>query len=104
MSEKGFLLGALAGVITGILIAPKAGRATRESISSYYFEMKDRILENLSQIKDITKETYDNVVNTVVKGYEEAKVITSEEGDQIRQELKSGYNRIKAVLSTSEEK
>jgi gas vesicle protein len=104
MSERDFLLGALAGVITGILIAPKPGRNTKESIRRYYFEMKDKILESLAQIKDITKETYDNIVNTVVKGYEEAKVITSEEAAQIRHELKSGYGRIKGVLSTPEEK
>jgi gas vesicle protein len=104
MSEKDFLLGAMAGVIVGILFAPKSGRSTRESMRTYYFEMKDNILENLSQIKDITRETYENVVNSVVKGYEEAKVVTTEEAAQIRQELKSGYSRIKMVLTAPQEK
>lgn len=99
MSQKDFLFGALTGVIVGILFAPKAGTSTRETIRRSYFEMKDKILENLSQIKDITKETYDNVVNSVVKGYEDAKVLTSDEAAEIKQELKSGYSRIKKVLA-----
>jgi gas vesicle protein len=103
MSEKDFLLGAMAGVILGILFAPKSGKSTRESMRTYYFEMKDNVLENLSQIKDITKETYENVVSSVVKGYEEAKVITSDEAAQIKQELKGGYSRIKAVLAAPRE-
>lgn len=97
MSQKDFLLGAMAGAIIGILFAPKAGKSTRESMRKYYFEMKDQILENLSQMKNITKETYENVVNSVVKGYEEAKVVTSEEAAQIRHELKGGYNQLRDI-------
>jgi len=104
MSERHFFLGALAGFAAGVLFAPKSGRVTREAMRTYYFEMKDQVLENMSQIKDITKETYENVVNTVVKGYEEAKLVTSGEAAQIRKELKSGYDRIKTVLTVPEEK
>jgi gas vesicle protein len=103
MSERYFFFGALAGFIAGVLFAPKSGRRTREAMRSYYFEMKDQILENLPQIKDITKETYDNVVNSVVTGYEEARLVTSSEAVQIKNELKSGYERIKTVLSQPEE-
>lgn len=104
MSERSFFAGALTGFIAGIILAPKSGRRTREAMRSYYFEMKDQVLENLSQIKDITKETYDNVVNSVVKGYEEARLVTSGEAAQIKHELKSGYERVKTVLSAEEEK
>ena len=104
MSDRSFLFWALTGFIAGVLFAPKSGKETRESMRSYYFEMKDQILENLSQIKDITKETYENVVNSVVKGYEEAKLVTSGEAAQIKNELKSGYSRIKTILTVPEEK
>lgn len=104
MSNRSFLFWALTGFIAGVLFAPKSGKETRESMRSYYFEMKDQILENLSQIKDITKETYDNVVNSVVKGYEEAKLVTSGEAAQIKNELKSGFSQIKKILSAPEGK
>jgi len=104
MSERHFFLGALAGLAVGLLYAPKSGRRTRADMRRYYFEMKDQVLESLSQIKDITKETYEKVVNSVVKGYEEARLVTSVEAAQIRKELKSGYGRIRTVLSEPEEK
>jgi len=99
MSEKHFFLGAMAGFVVGLLFAPQSGKKTREETRTYYFEMKDKILENLSEIKDVTRETYENVVNTVVRGYEDAKLITSAEASQIREELKQGYNRIKDLIS-----
>jgi len=104
MSDRSFLFWALTGFIAGLLLAPKSGKETRENMRTSYFEMKDKILENLSQIKDITKDTYENVVNSVVKGYEEAKLVTSGEASQIRNELKDGYTRIKTILSASSEK
>lgn len=55
--------------------------------------MKDQILENLYQIKDIAKETYDIVVNSVVTGNEEARLVTSNEAVQIKHELKNGSRR-----------
>lgn len=104
MSDRSFLFWGLTGFIAGLLLAPKSGKETRENMRTYYFEMKDKILENLAQIKDITKDTYENVVNSVVKGYEEAKLVTSGEASQIRSELKDGYTRIKTILSVPEEK
>ncbi|MFP4082155.1 MAG: YtxH domain-containing protein [Candidatus Aminicenantes bacterium] len=103
MDIRDFLLGLLTGAVAGILFSPKSGKETREEMRRYYFEMKDQILENLPQIKDITKETYENVVNTVVAGYEEAKKITTKEAAEIREELKAGYDRIKKVTSKTPE-
>lgn len=103
MSEKHFFLGAAAGFLLGLLFAPKSGEKTREEMRTYYIEIRDRILENLSEIKEITRETYENVVNTVVRGYEDAKLITSSEATQIREELKDGYHRIKDLISEPEQ-
>jgi len=103
MSEKHFFLGAAAGFLVGLLFAPKSGEKTRKEIRTYYIEIRDRIVENLSEIKEITRETYDNVVNNAVKGYEEAKLITSAEATQIREELKDGYYRIKKLISEPEQ-
>lgn len=104
MSDRSFLFWTLTGFIAGVLLAPKSGKETRESMRKYYFEMKDQILEDLSQIKDITKDTYEKVVNSVVKGYEEARLVTSEEASQIKNELKDGYTKIKTILSEPKEK
>lgn len=104
MSEKHFFLGAAAGFLLGLLFAPKSGEKTRKELETYYIEIRERILQNLSEIKEITRETYENIVKNVVRGYEDAKLITSVEASQIRDELKDGYYRIKEQLSEPAEK
>jgi hypothetical protein len=46
-------------------------------------------------MKDITKETYTEVVGAVVRGFEEARKITSEEAAEIKEELKKGFEEIR---------
>lgn len=97
MKALNFLYGSLFGLITGILFAPRSGRETRESIKSTYDEISDRISSELSQMKDVSRETYNNVVNSVVSVFQETKKISSTEADEIKKELKNGYERIKEI-------
>lgn len=102
MSMRHFVYGGLAGVVVGLLIAPKSGKVTRQDLRVTYFEMKDRIIQDLAKIKKISKETYESVVNSVVGGYEEARLITAREAAQIRAELRLGYERIRTVFEAPE--
>ena len=102
MSTRYFWFGAMLGAIAGILYAPKSGKRTQQDMRRYYFQMKDNILENLGEMKDITRETYENVVDSVVAGYEEAKIITSWEGFRVKEELKTGYEKMKELLEQSQ--
>lgn len=97
MKAIDFLYGALFGLITGILFAPKSGRETRENIKTVYDEISDRISSELSQMKDVSKETYDSVVNSVVSAFQETKKITNQESEVIKKDLREGYERIKDI-------
>ncbi|MFW5793198.1 MAG: YtxH domain-containing protein [Bacteroidota bacterium] len=63
----GVLVGAAAGVITGILIAPASGKETREKISGKTDDL-------LTQIKDLLSKTVDE---EVVKKQDEKKKTSS---------------------------
>jgi gas vesicle protein len=95
MKTSSFLRGALLGLIAGLLVAPRSGKETRENIKKHYEEISDRISEELSRFKDITKETYAQVVGTVVHGFVEARKITSDEAAELKGELKKGFERIR---------
>jgi gas vesicle protein len=97
MKTSDFLYGALFGLITGILFAPKSGRETRENIKTTYDEISDRISSELSQMKEVSNETYEHVVNSVVAVYQGTKEITSQEAEAIKKDLKDGYVRIKDI-------
>lgn len=101
MSARYFWFGALLGAIIGVLYAPKAGKQTKEDMRRHYFQIKDNILENLGDMNELTQETYESVVDSVVAGYEEAKIITSWEALRIKQELKAGYTKMKRLLERS---
>ena len=91
----GVAAGAIAGAIAGILLAPQSGKETREDITKYLHEMKDKIAKELAGLKDITKDTYNEVVDQIVVGYEKGKKISAAESKTIKTQLKEGYGEVK---------
>ncbi len=94
MTKWKFLKGALLGVLAGMLLAPKSGKKLREDVKKYYKEISDRISEELSKMKVVTRDTYDQVVNSAVAVYQDTKKITAREAEQIKKKLKEGYAKI----------
>jgi gas vesicle protein len=90
-----FLKGVLFGALAGIFLAPRSGRETREEIKKTYAEITDRITEELARLKEVTSDTYNQVVHSVVNIYLETKKITAKEAEQIIAELKEGYDKIR---------
>ena len=48
----GAMIGAVAGFVTGILIAPKSGKETRQDIKKGAIKAKDVSLEKAGEVKD----------------------------------------------------
>ncbi len=48
----GALFGAIAGFVTGVLVAPKSGKETREEIKNKAVTTKDTVVENAEKAKD----------------------------------------------------
>ena len=95
MPKLKFLKGALLGVIAGILMAPKSGKETRDEIKRYYQEISDRISEELARMKEVTRDSYDQIVGSVILSYQEARKITAREAELIRQTLADGFEKIR---------
>ena len=110
--SKGIIIGAtvgvLAGAIAGILLAPKSGKETRADITNYIHEMKDKIAEELSKAGNVTLETYNGIVEKIVKVYKMEKKITGEDAKDIQEKLDKNYDKviktIKAKKATEVEK
>ncbi|HMG84053.1 MAG TPA: YtxH domain-containing protein [Ferruginibacter sp.] len=54
------LLGAAAGVIAGVLLAPDKGSVTREKIKEAGGDLKDKFKDTFNEFVDGIKEKYDN--------------------------------------------
>ncbi len=94
----GASVGAIAGVIAGLLFAPKAGKETREDLAKNMHEMKDKIAKELDKAGKVTKETYDKIVDKVVKVYEIEKKITPGDAKDILARLKNNFEEVKKAL------
>jgi len=94
----GASVGALAGVIAGLLFAPKSGKETRADLAKHMHEMKDKIVKELDKAGKMTKETYEKVVDKIVKIYEVEKKITPADAKDIVAKLKNNFAEVKKAL------
>ncbi|MHB8995519.1 MAG: YtxH domain-containing protein [Armatimonadota bacterium] len=91
---EGIAVGAVAGAIAGLLLAPKSGQETREEISAELTEIKDKLVTRLEKLEDCTKEKYDEAVAAIVAEYSAAKKIPAEQAEELEAKLRDGYDTI----------
>ena len=95
---------AIAGVIAGILLAPKSGKETRKDIAKYLHEMKDKVAKELAKAGKLTRGKYNAVVAGVVGQYEKGKKITANEAQDIKKTLDSGFDKVSEKLTEKPKK
>ena len=94
---EGIAVGAVAGAIAGILLAPKSGQETRDEIKAHLEEIKDAIVKRLEAAGEFTQEKYEEIVKAVVGEYEAAKKITVDEAKEIETRLRDAYEAIQGT-------
>jgi gas vesicle protein len=111
---KGVLLGTFAGVIAGILLAPKSGAETREDIKKLAEDLKDKaedlyakarkeVEKKVASVKkageklDETK--YKALVTEVVDEFKKDAVVTSSAAQRLAEQLKADWNMVKKELA-----
>lgn len=95
---KGALVGAIAGAIGGILLAPKSGVELRKDLRDNFEEIKAKIIEKLEDAGDFSRNTYTKAVRRVVNGYEEAKKITPGDAKEIKEIFEKSFADIEKIV------
>ena len=74
---SGLIVGAAAGIVTGILIAPRSGKSTRRKIGlellRYKNDLKDKALESVEELEDAAQYATDNIKRSARKQWHEIK-------------------------------
>ena len=95
---EGIGIGAVAGAIAALLLAPKSGQETRDEIKAHLEDIKDAIVKRLQDAGEFTQEKYDEIVKAVIAEYEAAKKITADEAKDIEARLRAGYEGIREMV------
>jgi len=88
-------LGALVGGIAGILFAPKSGKETRGDIKKAVEKATVEIKEKADEVRDLTVEKYQAIVDGVTEEYQELRGLSAEKLGEIRADLYKNYQKIK---------
>ena len=95
---EGIAVGAVAGAIAGLLLAPKSGQEPRDEITADLTEIKDKVVARLEALEDCTEAKYQEVVKAVVAEYSAAKKITADEAKELEARLHDGYEAIRKTV------
>jgi hypothetical protein len=98
----GLAAAAVAAAATGYYFYGKGGKAHRKEAGEWTKKAKTEVLGKIKQMKDVTQETYNKVVEDVLAKYKKIKSIDLKELQIFGQELKAHWEQISkeaAILS-----
>jgi gas vesicle protein len=107
---KGLLVGGVAGIILGILYAPKSGKETREELGRKTEELLAKAKEDYEKALEKSKKTYESALERLKRLESAAKrkiehvdEDVSELVEQGKEVLQDGKNRLKRAFDAGVE-
>jgi gas vesicle protein len=80
----GIAVGFVAGAVTALFLTTKTGEELRSDIKRLAIEIRDKVDEKASKIKNISKDKYSEIIESVLASYKKVKDFTEKEIDLIR--------------------
>ncbi len=96
----GAVLAALAGGTAAYLLYNNRGAKNRKRMKGWVLKMKDEVLDQIDDFKEIGQDAYEQIVESVAKRYEGMKNISRQELSSVVDDLKKQWNRV-TTKSTS---
>lgn len=84
----------LAAAALGVYFYGKDGKKHRKKFKSWMLRAKADVLDKVEGLKDVTKEKYNEVVESVVAKYAKMKRVSKKDADALKKKLKSHWNEI----------
>ena len=99
MTTIGAIAGAAALAAAGYLLFGPDGKKNRKTLKSWSLRMKAEILEKMEKTKDLTQETYHDIVDEVAESYTKNKKVTQAELKEAVSDLKKRWKTLKKSAS-----
>ena len=91
---KTLMLGLAVGGVLGVLLAPKSGKQVRQDLKKAYRATSKDIARRISDIEDISKSKYDQVVEAVINEYKKLDPMTQEQIESLKLTLQNKWSEI----------
>ncbi len=91
---EGTAVGAVAGVIAGLLPARRFGQETRDEVKADLVELRDKTVARLQTLEHLTQQKCEEVVTAVISGYSAAERLTVDQAKEREAKLRGGYEDI----------
>ena len=98
--EKGgisfFVAGlAVAGAVAGYLLYGPNGAKNRKKVKEWSLEAREEVLAELEKLREVTREIYDETVDSVTEKYASFTDVGEEEAAKLNKELKKYWKHVK---------
>ena len=80
----GLAIGFVAGAVTAMFLTTKTGEELRADIKKMAIDVKDKVEERAKKIKNLSREKYTEIVDSVLSSYNKVKDFTEKEIDLIK--------------------
>lgn len=82
----------------------KEGAKTKKKIKSWALKAKAEVLEKIEKAKDISEDSYNTAVSSVMQKYEKMRSEHGDEIDAVTKELRGYWGQLKKHLNPSKKK
>ena len=83
----GFAAGLAVGAVAALFLTTKTGEELRNEIKKAVMDIREKAEEKASKVKNITREKYAEIVQSVISSYNKAKEFTEKEIELIKRVL-----------------
>jgi gas vesicle protein len=94
----GLLVGAAIGVAAATFLQSKQGKALTKDLQRKTMALQKKVLKELKNAKEISKDTYDELVDKVVAYYVKTKDIAEKEVPEVTKLLRSHWKNVEKEL------
>jgi gas vesicle protein len=77
------------------LYGTKQGKKVQKKVKSWALKAKAEVLEKLEKAKDVSEDSYNNIVSTVMSKYEKLKAEHGPEVEAVKKELMNYWKSLK---------
>jgi len=94
----GIAAGAILGLAAGLFLQSKKGKELTKDARKKAMVLQKQVMKRLNQAGEMTKETYEEIVDDVVKYYAKTKDIAAKEVPEVRAFLMSKWKEVEAAM------